>query len=272
MTDILAEERRRKILEKIAEEGTVKTSQLAHAFSVSEVTIRRDLQELTKEGKLEKVHGGAVAKEKDFESSYHGETITFEPSFQEKSKVHREQKQSIGEKASTLIKDGSSVFIGTGTTTMQIVKNLDGKKGLTIVTNSLNHGLELSRTAEAEVLMTGGELRTNTSALVGPIAKHSLDELYVDTMFLGVNGISVEQGYTVPSLREADMARRVTRMSNDVIIVADFSKFGKVSHAKIGSLDDVDTIVTDDGLDPSYRSGLADLGVELLIARKEGGG
>ncbi len=266
MADILAEERRRKILERIEEEGTVKTSQLARAFSVSEVTIRRDLQELTKEGKLEKVHGGAVAKEKDFESSYHGETITFEPSFQEKSEVNREEKRSIGKKASTLIKDGSSVFIGTGTTTMQIVKNLNVKKGLTIVTNSLNHGLELTRTPEVEVLMTGGELRSNTSALVGPIAKHSLDELYVDTMFLGVNGISIEQGYTVPSLREADMARRVTKMSNEVIIVADYSKFGKVSHAKIGSIDDVDTIVTDDGLGSSYQTRLSEVGVELLIA------
>lgn len=265
MNDILAEERRRKILEQVDENGTVKTSQLAREFSVSEVTIRRDLQELTKSGQLKKVHGGAVAKHKDFESAYQGDTITFEPSFQQKREVHKEEKEKIGKKAATLIKDGSSVFIGTGTTTMQIIENLDVEKGITIVTNSLNHGMELTRVPDVEVIMTGGQLRPNTSALVGPIAKRSLDEIYVDTMFLGVNGISVDQGYTVPSLREADMARRVTEMANELIIVSDYSKFGKVSHARIGIIEEVDTIVTDDQVDPSYKRTLSELGVELMI-------
>jgi DeoR/GlpR family transcriptional regulator of sugar metabolism len=266
MTDILAEERRRKILDQLETEGTVKTSQLAKLFSVSEVTIRRDLEALKEDGKLKKVHGGAVAKEKDFKSSYHGDTITFEPSFQEKAEVNREEKERIGEKAASLIKDGSSVFIGTGTTTMQIVRKLDDKTALTVVTNSLNHGLELSRTPKVEVLMTGGQLRADTSALVGPIAKRSLEEIYVDTLFLGVNGVSIDQGYTVPSLREADMARRVTRMANEVIIVADYSKFGKVSHAKVAEIDGAHKIITDEQVDKSYREALSDIGVELLLA------
>lgn len=266
MSDILAEERRRKILEQIEEEGTVRTSQLARMFSVSEVTIRRDLQELTKEGKLKKVHGGAVINEKDFKSSYHGETITFEPSFQEKSKVHKKEKKKIGKEAASLVKNGSSVFIGTGTTTMQIVQHLDKKRSLTSVTNSLIHGLKLSRIPEVEILITGGQLRANTSALVGPIAKRSLNEIYVDTMFIGVNGISVEQGYTVPSLREADMARRVTTMANEVIVVADFSKFGKVSHAKIGPIEDADTIVTDSRVDDGYKETLTELNINVIVA------
>ncbi|MFP4136036.1 MAG: DeoR/GlpR family DNA-binding transcription regulator [Candidatus Acetothermia bacterium] len=266
MSDILAEERRRKILDQLETEGTVKTSQLANLFSVSEVTIRRDLEVLKEEGKLKKVHGGAVANEEDFKSSYHGDTITFEPSFQEKSKIHKEEKAEIGEKAASMIKDGSSVFIGTGTTTMQIVRNLVEKRGLTVVTNSLNHGLELSRMSEVEVLMTGGQLRSETSALVGPIAKRSLEEVYVDTLFLGVNGISIDQGYTVPSLREADMANKVTAMANKVIIAADFSKFGKVSHAKVAEIDGAHAVITDDKVDDSYREAFSDLGVELMIA------
>ncbi len=266
MSDILAEERRRKILEQLEEEGTVKTSQLASLFSVSEVTIRRDLEVLKEEGKLKKVHGGAVANEQDFKSSYHGDTITFEPSFREKSEVHQEEKEKIGRKAASMIKDGSSVFIGTGTTTMQIVKHLGDKSALTVVTNSLNHGLELARVPEAEILMTGGQLRANTSALVGPIAKRSLEEIYVDTLFLGVNGISIDQGYTVPSLREADMARRVTRMANQVIIVADFSKFGKVSHAKVAEVDGAHKVITDDQVDKTYQEAFSDIGVELVLA------
>jgi len=266
MTDILAEERRRKILEELEAEGTVKTAQLANLFSVSEVTIRRDLEVLKEKGKLKKVHGGAVANEKDFKSSYHGDTIAFEPSFKEKAEVNRAEKEKIGKKAASLIKEGSSVFIGTGTTTMQIINNLEVKAGLTVVTNSLNHGLELSRTQEVDVLMTGGQLRANTSALVGPIAKRSLEEIYVDTLFLGVNGISIDQGYTVPSLREADMARRVTRMANEVIIVADYSKFGKVSHAKVAEIDGAHKIITDERVDGSYKEALSDIGVELLLA------
>ncbi|MEF8725583.1 MAG: DeoR/GlpR family DNA-binding transcription regulator [Candidatus Bipolaricaulota bacterium] len=266
MADILAEERRRKILDQLETEGTVKTSQLANLFSVSEVTIRRDLEALKEEGKLKKVHGGAVVNEKNFKSSYQGDTITFEPSFQEKSKVNKQKKARIGKEAASLIKDGSSVFIGTGTTTMQIVKNLEEKQGLTVVTNSLNHGMELSRAPEIELLMTGGQLRTDTSALVGPIAKRSLDEIYVDTLFLGVNGISIDQGCTVPSLREADMARCVTGMANEVIVVADFSKFGKVSHAKIGPIEDVDIIVTDSGLGEGYREAFSELNLDLIVA------
>jgi DeoR/GlpR family transcriptional regulator of sugar metabolism len=266
MTDILAEERRRKILDQLEAEGTVKTSQLANLFSVSEVTIRRDLEALKEKGKLKKVHGGAVANEKDFQSSYQGDTITFEPSFQEKSRINKEEKERIGKKAASMIKDGSSVFIGTGTTTMQIVKNLDGKRGLTVVTNSLNHSLELSRSSVTEILLTGGQLRKNTSALVGPIAKGALDEIYVDTLFLGVNGVSIDQGYTVPSLREADMARRIISMANKVIIVADFSKFGKVSHAKVTSIDGVHAVITDDQVDETYEEAFSDIGVELIIA------
>ncbi len=266
MSDILAEERRRKILEELEAEGTVKTAQLAKLFSVSEVTIRRDLEVLKEEGKLKKVHGGAVANEKNFQSSYHGDTITFEPSFQEKAEVNKQEKEKIGEKAVSLIKDGSSVFIGTGTTTMQIVKNIGDRAALTVVTNSLNHGLELARTPEVEVLITGGQLRKNTSALVGPIAKRSFEEIYVDTLFLGVNGISIDHGYTVPSLREADMARSIMGMADEVIIVADFSKFGKVSHAKVAEIDGAHRIITDDQVDDSYREALSDIGVDLLVA------
>ena len=266
MADILAEERRRKILEELKDEGTVKTSRLADIFSVSEVTIRRDLEVLKEEGKLKKVHGGAVANEKDFQSSYQGNSITFEPSFQEKSKIHQKEKKKIGEKATSLINDGSSIFVGTGTTTMQIVKNLDEMRNLTVVTNSLIHGLELSRAPDIEVLMTGGQLRKNTSALVGPIAKRSLDEIYVDTLFLGINGISIDQGFTVPTLPEAEMSRQVTTIANEVIIVADFSKFGKVSHAKVAEIDGAHKVIADDRVDDSYKEAFSDLGVELILA------
>lgn len=253
-------------MQELEAEGTVKTSQLANLFSVSEVTIRRDLEVLKEEGKLKKVHGGAVASEKDFQSSYQGNSITFEPSFQKKSKIHQEEKKKIGEKATELIRDGSSIFVGTGTTTMQIVKNLEEKAGLTVVTNSLIHGLELSRTSDVEVLLTGGQLRKNTSALVGPIAKRSLEEIYVDTLFLGINGISIDQGFTVPTLPEAEMSRKVTSIANEVIIVADFSKFGKVSHAKVAEIDGAHRVITDDRVDESYREAFSDIGVELVLA------
>lgn len=266
MSDILAEERRRKILEQLEAEGTVKTSQLANLFSVSEVTIRRDLEVLKEEGKLKKVHGGAVANEKDFESSYEGDTITFEPSFQEKSKVNREEKVKIGKKAASMVQNGSSIFLETGTTTMQIVDHLNDKQGLSVMTNSLNHGLKLSQVAGVEILLTGGRLRENTSALVGPIARRSLEEIYVDTLFMGINGITLDQGYTVPTVQEAEMSRRVTGIANEVIIVADSSKFGKVSHAKVAEIDGAHAVITDDGVSQSYREAFSDIGVELIVA------
>ena len=266
MNEILDEERRRKILQKLQDQGTVKTSQLADYFSVSEMTIRRDLEELAGKGELKKVHGGAVANQGEFRPSYKGDTVAFEPTFKEKRKVNREEKKKIGQKAAEGINDGSAIFIGTGSTTMQVVNNLKNKKDLTVLTNSLNHGLKLSQFEDIEVLMTGGQLRPDSFALVGPVAKKSIDEVYVDTLIIGVNGVSMEQGLTIPSISEADTMKGIIELANEVVVVADYSKFGKVSHAKICDLVQVDKIITDDKIDSKYLEGMRELGVEVIIS------
>lgn len=262
----MAETRRIEIIAELQEEGSVKTSDLASRFSVSEVTIRRDLEKLAEQGKLNKVHGGAVEKGSGFVTSYESRSIATEPTFKEKSEINKEEKKRIGERAASLIEEDSVIFIGNGTTAMQITKNLNRKKNLSVLTNSLNHGIELSKINTIDVLIVGGQLRKNSYALVGPVTKRSLDKLYVDILFLGVNGISIKHGLTIPSLIEADTAHSIIEMASDVVIVADYSKFGKVSHAKIADVGDIDTVITDDKVPEKYETKLSELGVELLIA------
>lgn len=253
---MLAEQRRQLILERLKERGAIRTSELSELFAVSEMTIRNDLKELLQRGMLERIHGGAITKDK----------VTFEPSYHDKTILHSEEKRRIGQAAATLIEEGMAVFIGNGTTTMQIVKHLDGSKRITAFTNSLNHAIELSEIPSVDLSVIGGHLRGKSYAMVGPLAKQSLEFVYFDLIFLGVDGISFEQGLTIPSLNEADTARALLKRARQAIIVADHSKFGKVTHGKIADIEEIDRVITDDKVDERYKEKLAELNVELIIA------
>ena len=255
MSQLLAEQRRRLILERIRERGAVKTSELSKLFSVSEITIRKDLQELAERGEILRTHGGAVTRD----------SLVFEPSYQEKIALHVEEKRRIGKAAAALIEEDMAVFIGNGTTTMEIVHHLDPVKPFKAFTNALTHAMELADLPYVDLSVIGGHLRWKSYAMVGPLAKKALDGVYFDLVFLGADGVSPEQGITIPSLNEAETAREIMLAGQKVVIVADHSKFGKVTHGRIAKIDEIDVIITDKGVDPRYQGLLADLEVELLL-------
>jgi Transcriptional regulators of sugar metabolism len=186
------EERKKEILSAISDKGNVKVSELSKAYNVSEVTIRKDLQELEEEGLVKRVHGGAVLDH----------SIKFEPTFSEKADKFINEKSIIGKAAAALIEDGDTIALDAGTTTLQVAKHITARN-LTVVTNSLDIAVELAEKQNIEVIVVGGILRLETRALVGPVADMALDNIRVDKAFVGTNGISLNYGLTTPNIIEA---------------------------------------------------------------------
>lgn len=254
----LTELRRRRILEELRRRGAVRTVELARSFSVSPMTIRNDLAALARKGLIEKVHGGAVVKK----------PIAAEPSYYEKATRNLEEKRRIGRKAAEMIEEGMIVFIGNGTTTMEIVKALKEKPvpNLRVFTNALTHAVELAEIPGIEVYVIGGYLRGVSYAMVGPLARSALGSAYFDRAFLGANGVSPGHGVTIPSLEEADTAAEVVRRARELVVVADHSKLGVVAHAKIADLREVHVLITDSGAPADMLNALAAAGLEIIVA------
>lgn len=251
---ILAEQRRRKILKLLEEKGGVKTSKLSSRFSVSEITIRKDLDRLQEKGRLKRTYGGAVKKESTF----------FEPSHDEKALVNMSAKKEIGKKVATQIDNNTTVFLGTGTTTMQIIPHLDEKKDLRVITNSLNNGYKLAKSTEVDFSLIGGDFRSKSYALVGPMAEENLNDIYVDQAILGVNGISFKEGLTTPSPREAKICKKLICKAKSLVVAVDHTKFGKVVHSKIADVEEVDLLVTDDSVGEEYRKKFKELDLNWI--------
>lgn len=236
----------------------MRTADLAESFSVSPMTIRNDLESLARRGSLVRVHGGAMAREQ----------MAAEPSYSEKATRNLPEKRHIGHRAARLIGEGMAVFIGNGTTTIEIVRALEGAppSRVKIFTNALTHAAELSHIPHAEIYVVGGYLRGMSYAMVGRLARGSLSGVYFDLAFLGANGVSVEHGVTILSLEEAEIAAEIVQRAQRVVIVADHTKFGVVTYGKIADLAGVDVVITDKGIEPRYRKLLAELDVELVLA------
>ena len=245
--------RRQVILQQLHSRKVVKTSELSQAFSVSTMTIRNDLNALAEDGQLVRIHGGAIARQ----------WLTAEPSYEDKANVNRLEKEAIGCQAASLIEEGMAVFIGNGTTTMQIIKHLPHDRRVRVFTNALNHALEVNRIPQAEVFVLGGHLREVSLAMVGRLAHQALKGIFFDLAFFGANGISIDHGLTIPSLEEAETAAEIIAHSQRTIVVADHTKFETVAHGKIADVSEIDAIITDSGLDSRIKDSLSSLDVEI---------
>ncbi len=255
----LTEQRRRLILERLRTWGEVRTSELAGLFGVSPMTIRNDLNALSGAGVLKRTHGGAVSNE----------PISREPSYKDKEAQHIAEKIRIGAAAARELHDGMVVFIGNGTTTMQLIRQLPKFNRLVVFTNALNHAGALLDHEGVEVYVVGGYLRGVSYGMVGGLAQRALAGVFFDAAFVGVNGIAIEHGYTLPSLEEAGVVAEVLERSRRALVLADNSKFGVVTHAQVTDIGGVDAVITDSAPDPGFQEAFAESGVELKIA--EGG-
>ena len=252
---MLNEERRRAILEILNREGRVLVLDLAKRFETSQVTIRKDLEELHAHGVIHRTHGGALpAREGALE----------DPTLREKEKLHRKEKLRIADAAARLVKEGQVVILDSGTTTTAIARALRHFQNLTIVTNAVNIAAELSGTA-VEVILTGGTLRKNSFSLVGPIAEETLHRLNADLLFLGVDGFDVHYGLSTPNLLEAKVNRVMVEVAKRTVAACDSSKFGRRSLSLIMPPTALHEVITDRGAPKSDVTALKKAGIEVTL-------
>jgi DeoR family fructose operon transcriptional repressor len=251
------EERKVKIAQYVQEHSRASVPELSQYFEVSESTIRRDLKELEESKLLKRTHGGAVFMQE----------VNFEPTFIEKEDKFRKEKESIARKAAEFIKDGDTILLDSGTTIFHLAKEIKFFSNLTVVTNSLILAHELQGFKGIEVLVTGGVLRQQTLALVGPIAEQSLKMVCVDKAFIGTNGMDIRQGLTTPNLIEAASKRKMIEAAKEVILLSDHTKEGKVSFGKFADLEEIDKYIVSDGISEEYVKAVKRVGKEIYIVK-----
>ncbi len=258
---MLARHRQSLILQAVRSDGSARVSDLTQRLGVSDMTIRRDLEALARDGLVEKVHGGAVLP---------GTPAGHEPGFEAKLVLERPEKNAIARAGARLVRPGTAIAITAGTTTLALAQCLLDVPGLTIVTNSLrvmnafNGTRGLDGTADS-VVLTGG-VRTATDALVGPIADLTIRSLHFDLLFLGCFGFDADAGLTTPNLAEAETNRTFIRVARRVVLLADHTKWGVVSLSSFARLNEVDVLVTDDMLPPDARAQAAEAAREVVYA------
>jgi DeoR family fructose operon transcriptional repressor len=253
---LIPAQRRERIQEYLAIHKIVRMDELYKILDTSEATVRRDLEWLEHEGVLERTHGGAILSQR----------MTFEPEYVQRASTNPEEKRLIGELAASLISDGEVVFINSGTTTAQVIHHIRRDVGITVFTNNLNAMLEVGDAGFKEYLI-GGEFQPHSNSVAGRFAIDNLRQVYADKTILGVDGISLIHGCTVPSNAEAEVIKlMIERTKGEIFIAADHTKWGVVSNFPIATIDEIDKIITDAQIDPSTLESLASHSVEILIA------
>jgi len=258
---MLARHRQSLILQAVRSDGSARVSDLTQRLGVSDMTIRRDLEVLARDGLIEKVHGGAVLP---------GSPASQEPGFEAKLVLERPEKTAIARAAAGLVRPGTAIAVAGGTTTFALAQCLLDVPGLTIVTNSLRVTNLFSGTRGLDgsadpVVLTGG-VRTPSEALVGPVADLTIRSLHFDLLFLGCFGIDVDAGLTTPNLAEAETNRAFIRVARRVVVLADHTKWGLVSLSSFARLSDVDVLITDDMLPHEARAQAAEQVGEIVYA------
>ncbi len=244
----LAAQRHDIITAQLRLHGAVRVGDLATLLDVSEMTVRRDLDALCELGVLDKVHGGATLRD---------DRSAFEPGFDAKSRRNLEEKIAVGRTAASLVRAGTSIGLTAGTTTYHMAMSLVDVADLTIVTNCIHIAEYLHQFPRPDrtVLLIGGT-RTPSDALVGPTAVQTLSQLQLDFVFMGVHGMSAK-GFTTPNLAEAETNRAFVQTTNDVVVLADHSKWNLNGLCTIMPLGDAAMVITDSSLRADARAVLA---------------
>lgn len=250
--------RHRAILDLLEEKGEVRVSDLCGRFSVSEMTIRRDLAELERSGLLRRIYGGAV----------NARGRSYEPPFLSRAGAHQFQKERIGKLAADLIHDGESIALDVGTTTLEIARALKERSNLnlTIITASLHITNVLANSPGIRLIVVGGVLRFGELSLVGHLAERAFREFYVDKLFLGVGGISLEAGLTEFNLEDALVKQAMLKTAKERYVVANSSKLGRIAFTHIAPLNDVHVLITDSEANEKVIQALREHGLRVMLA------
>ena len=260
-TAMFVAQRRHKIKERLIQQRSVKVAELVKEFSVSEETIRRDLNQLEREGILRKDYGGAILVE-DLQLS-----LASVPPVQHRAQHFTEEKERIAEAAAALVGPGSIVVMDAGSTTLCLAKHLGSGEidGLTVLTNGLNVAEQCSQNDNANVFVIGGKLIRKSMSLVGSQAEWELRKYNADIAFLGASGVSTNRGFGSFDLYEAEMKKAMVAAGRKVVILADHSKFEKQALISFASFKDVDVLITSDLVDPHTLRSIEQAGVRTIV-------
>jgi len=257
-TRLLAEQRRRKILELLEQKGQITVTDLVDRFSISAVTARGDLDALASSGAAVRSHGGAV-RQTEANRDY---------PLRLKAALHRAEKAKIGKAAADLVQPREVIILDSGTTTAEIARHLKSKnlQSLTVITNALNIVSELVDAPGISVIGLGGLLRPVSLSFVGPQAEAMLGELHADRLFLAVDGFDLENGPSTPDVLEAQLNAMMMRVAKETNVVADHSKLGRRSVSRIGPVEKVHRLITDAHAPDDFTRELKNRGIEVIRA------
>lgn len=240
------DKRAKDILRLLLRQGKASVDDLTAALGTSPASIRRDLTRLEEQGLVHRTHGGAMLAGAG-EAVY--KPFRFDASFQVREDRFAAEKQRIARAAAALVQENETIGFAAGTTTTLVARQLLHRKNLRVLTNAVNIGMELSSSAKLETTLTGGNLRwAGAFSLVGPTAIESLAVVVMDRLFLSVTGVDAERGATIIQAEEAAVFRAMVRQTRQVVVVADSSKMGLVSPAVICPPQEIDLLITDDGI------------------------
>lgn len=253
-----AKERRALILKMLEAENELSVTALSKNLGISEVTIRKDLTNLQNRNLLVRTRGGAIRKPI--------ENLNEDTAITKKSMFNFREKERIGRVAASLIKNGDHIMLDSGTTTLEIAKNLDRLTDLTILTNAMNIAEELMKYKRFTVIIIGGHMRLNSHSTFGPIALNTLSHFANYKLFLGVDSFSFENGISTPNMEEAMLNQAMIAQASEVIAVFDSSKFNKRSFCHIAHCEQIHAIVTDKNLPSSTVTRLKAQNIHLYLA------
>lgn len=244
--------RQNRILEILGKDNQTSVVMLSEMLGVSSVTIRQDLNYLEAEGLLRRVHGGAVLKDGDDLDNRLGKNY--------------EKKLRIAKKVASLVHEGETILIESGSANALLARELVRIRKVTIMTTNLYIARQFRKNEQANIVILGGIYQHDSEALVGKITKACIDQINIDKAFIGIDGYTAENGFMLRDMYRAEISSYIIQKARDLFVVSDSSKFGCTGLTSICSLKDIQHVATDSDLDPGFQDDLEAAGIDLILA------
>ena len=249
-------DRQLQILQLLDRQQRISVAELCATFEISEATARRDLENLASQGKLQRVHGGAIVL---------NQAPPEQPILQRQNE-QADEKMRIGQAAAALVQPGETVFLGSGTTVLEAARALRSRRDLTVLTNSLPVVNALAGAEGITVICLGGMLRESELSFIGHITEQALAEVRADKVLLGTRAISLEYGLTHEYLPETMTDRAILKAGQEIIVLADHTKFGRAATVRLAPLESIRTIVTDRQLPREVLEAIQECGLHVVLS------
>lgn len=256
MDIIIPAERHERIKSELEKDGFVSVNELADRLGISISTVRRDLIDLERQGVVIRTRGGAGLA---------GHELALEPGRSSRAVQHISEKQKIGRKAAELVEDSGCIILDTGTTTMEVARQLKPKHPLRVITDSIEIAYELADRENVTVLVTGGILMPGAYGLRGSFGEYMLNSMHAQVCVMGAIGLTLREGLTKHEIEALQIRQKMVEISHKLICLADSSKFDVTGLVSVCPIDRVDVLITDTGIKPDFKKALEDMGIEVII-------